>query len=83
MRDASGSSGLGLAARLDLDVVKCVLGIPWCVLVFSLLLTPNLLNVAAYRRIATESLITVQVDEITPAMLNKLVVDSVRTLDVL
>ena len=48
----------------------------------ALLLTPNLLNVAAYRRVAAESLITVQVDEITPTMLNKLV-DSVRTLDVL
>ena len=48
----------------------------------ALLLTPNLLNVAAYRRVAAESLITVQVDEITPTMLNKLI-DSVRTLDVL
>ena len=48
----------------------------------ALLLAPNLLNVAAYRRVAAESLITVQVDEITPTMLNKLV-DSVRTLDVL
>ena len=48
----------------------------------ALLLTPNLLNVAAFRRVAAESLITVQVDEITPTMLNKLV-DSVRTLDVL
>ena len=48
----------------------------------ALLLTPNLFNVSAYRRVAAESLITVQVDEITPTMLNKLV-DSVRTLDVL
>ena len=48
----------------------------------ALLLTPNLTSVAAYRRVATESLITVQVEEITPAILNKLV-DSVRTLDVL
>jgi hypothetical protein len=48
----------------------------------ALLLTPNLSNVAAYRRVAAESLITVQVEEITPAILNKLV-DSVRTLDVL
>ena len=48
----------------------------------ALLLTPNLLNVAAYRRVAAESLITVQVDEITPTMLDKLV-DTVRTLDVL
>ena len=46
------------------------------------LLTPDLANVAAYRRVATESLITVQVEEITPTILNKLV-DSVRTLDVL
>jgi hypothetical protein len=48
----------------------------------ALLLTPNLHNVAAYRRVAAESLITVQVEEITPTMLNKLL-DSVRTLDVL
>ena len=48
----------------------------------ALLLTPHLGNVAAYRRVATESLITVQVEEITPTMLDKLV-NSVRTLDVL
>ena len=48
----------------------------------ALLLTPHLDNVAAYRRVAAESLITVQVEEITPTMLNKLI-DSVRTLDVL
>ena len=48
----------------------------------ALLLTPNLGNVAAYSRVAAESLITVQVEEITPAVLNKLV-DSVRVLDVL
>ena len=48
----------------------------------ALLLTPNLGNVAAYRRVAAESLITVRVEEITPAVLNKLV-DSVRVLDVL
>ena len=48
----------------------------------ALLLAPNLSNVAAYRRVAAESLITVQIEEITPTMLNKLV-DSVRTLDVL
>jgi hypothetical protein len=48
----------------------------------ALLLTPNLGNVAAYGRVAAESLITVQVEEITPTILNKLV-DSVRTLDVL
>ncbi|KAF8548910.1 hypothetical protein OG21DRAFT_1500722 [Imleria badia] len=48
----------------------------------ALLLTPNPGNVAAYRRVASESLITVQVEEITPTILNKLV-DSVRVLDVL
>ena len=48
----------------------------------ALLFTPDLSSVAAYRRVAAESLITVQVEEITPTTLNKLV-DSVRTLDVL
>jgi hypothetical protein len=48
----------------------------------ALLLTPNLGNVSAYRRVAAESLITVQVEDITPAVLNKLI-DSVRVLDVL
>ena len=48
----------------------------------ALLLTPHRSNVAAYRRVATESLITVQVAEITPMMLNSLA-DSVRILDVL
>ena len=48
----------------------------------ALLLTPSSGNVAAYRRVAAESLITIQVEEITPAILNKLV-DSVHTLDVL
>jgi hypothetical protein len=48
----------------------------------ALLLTPHRSNVAAYRRVAAESLITVQVEEITPTILNNLV-DSVRTLDVL
>jgi hypothetical protein len=48
----------------------------------ALLLTPNLDNVAAYRRVTAESPITVQVEEITPAILNKLV-DSVHTVDVL
>ena len=47
----------------------------------ALLLALDLGNVAAYKR-AAESLITVQVEEITPAMWNKLI-DSVRTLDVL
>ncbi|KAF8552625.1 hypothetical protein OG21DRAFT_105056 [Imleria badia] len=48
----------------------------------ALLLTPNPGNVAAYRRVASESLITVQVEEITPTILSKLI-DSVRVLDVL
>ena len=48
----------------------------------ALLLTPNPGNVAAYRRVASESLITVRVEEITPTILNKLI-DSVRVLDVL
>ncbi|KAF8557228.1 WD40 repeat-like protein [Imleria badia] len=48
----------------------------------ALLLTPNTGRVAAYRRVASESLITVRVEEITPAILDKLVA-SVRVLDVL
>ena len=48
----------------------------------ALLLTPDLSNVAAYRRVAAESLITVQVEDITPAVLNKLI-NSVCVLDVL
>ena len=48
----------------------------------ALLLTPDLGHVAAYRRVAADSLITVRVEEITPTILNKLV-DSVRVLDVL
>ena len=48
----------------------------------ALLLTPRRDGVAAYRRVAAESLITVQVKEITPAVLNKLI-DSVEALDVL
>ena len=48
----------------------------------ALLLTPHLGNVAAYRRVAAESLITVQVEEITPVISDKLV-DSVHVLDVL
>ena len=48
----------------------------------ALLLTPSPSNVAAYRRVAAESLITVQVEMITPTILNK-VVESVRVLDVL
>ncbi|KAF8548191.1 hypothetical protein OG21DRAFT_1489599 [Imleria badia] len=48
----------------------------------ALLLTPSLGNVAAYRRVSAESLITVQVEEITPTVLNKLI-DGVRVVDVL
>ena len=48
----------------------------------ALLLTSDPGNVAAYRRVAAESLITVQVEEITPTMLDKLI-DNVRVLDVL
>ena len=47
----------------------------------ALLLTPSG-NVAAYSRVATKSLITVQVEGLTPTILNK-IVDSVRVLDVL
>ncbi|KAF8126554.1 hypothetical protein EV363DRAFT_1347847 [Boletus edulis] len=47
----------------------------------ALLLTPSG-NVAAYRRVATERAITVQVEEITPAVLNKLI-EGVFVLDVL
>ncbi|KAF8119879.1 hypothetical protein EV363DRAFT_1378598 [Boletus edulis] len=47
----------------------------------ALLLTPSG-NVAAYRRVATERAITVQVEGITPAMLNKLI-EGVSVLDVL
>ena len=48
----------------------------------ALLLTPDLGNVAAFRRVTSESPITIQVEEITPMILNKLV-DCMRTLDVL
>ena len=48
----------------------------------ALLLAPSSGNVAAYRRVAPDSLITVQVEEITPAVLDKLI-DRVRVLDVL
>ncbi|KAG9311265.1 hypothetical protein JVU11DRAFT_8351 [Chiua virens] len=47
----------------------------------SLLFTPTRQNAAEYRRVAAESMITVQV-EITPVALSKLV-DGVRVLDVL
>ena len=48
----------------------------------ALLLAENPGKVAAYRRVAAETLITVQVEEITPAVLNKLI-SNVRILDVL
>ncbi|KAI9454211.1 hypothetical protein HD554DRAFT_443778 [Boletus coccyginus] len=48
----------------------------------ALLLTPDLGPVSAYRRVAVDSLITVQMEEITPTILDELV-DSVRVLDVL
>ncbi|KAF8552355.1 hypothetical protein OG21DRAFT_1511593 [Imleria badia] len=48
----------------------------------ALLFTPDLGNVSAFRRVAAETLITVQVEEITPTILDKLV-NSVRTLDIL
>ena len=48
----------------------------------ALLLAQHRGNVAAYRRVAAESLITVKVGEITPTLLDKLV-DSVQALDVL
>ncbi|KAF8437535.1 hypothetical protein L210DRAFT_3545959 [Boletus edulis BED1] len=47
----------------------------------ALLLTPSG-NVAAYKRVATERAITVQVEGITPAVLNKLI-EGVSVLDVL
>ncbi|KAI9572519.1 hypothetical protein HD554DRAFT_2036090 [Boletus coccyginus] len=47
----------------------------------ALLLTPNRGHVAAYRRVTADSLITVQVEEITPTILENLV-DSVHILDV-
>ena len=48
----------------------------------ALLLAVNPGKFAPYRRVATDTLITVQVEEITPAVLNKLI-SSVRVLDVL
>ena len=48
----------------------------------ALLLTPTRLNVDEYRRVAAESLITVQVKQITPEILEKLT-NGVRMLDVL
>ncbi|KAF8547643.1 hypothetical protein OG21DRAFT_1490030 [Imleria badia] len=48
----------------------------------ALLLAPHPGYVAAYRRVAAESLIVVQIEEITPAILNKLI-ESVRTVDVI
>jgi hypothetical protein len=48
----------------------------------ALLLTPDLNSVAAYRRVAAESLITVRLEDITSAVLTKLA-GSVEVLDVL
>jgi hypothetical protein len=48
----------------------------------ALLLTQTRRNVEEYKRVAAESLITVQVKEITSALLKKLI-DGVRVLDVL
>ena len=48
----------------------------------ALLLVPARRNVAEYRRISTENPITVQVQEITPTTLNRLI-QGVRVLDVL
>ncbi|KAG8214862.1 hypothetical protein J3R82DRAFT_10029 [Butyriboletus roseoflavus] len=48
----------------------------------ALLFTPTRQNVAEYRRVAAESVITVQVEEITPMILTNLV-EGVRLLDVL
>ena len=48
----------------------------------ALLLTPTRHHVEEYRRVAAESLITVQVGELTPWMLEKMI-RGVRTLDVL
>ena len=48
----------------------------------ALLLSPTRQHVAEYKRIATESLITVQVEEITSATLDRLI-QGVRVLDVL
>ncbi|KAN0094882.1 hypothetical protein V8E55_003169 [Tylopilus felleus] len=48
----------------------------------ALLLAENPGKVAAYRRVAAETLVAVQVEEITPAVLNKLI-SNVRILDVL
>ena len=48
----------------------------------ALLFTPTRQNVEEYRRVASESLITVQVEELTSMVLNKLI-EGARTLDVL
>ena len=48
----------------------------------ALLLTTTRQNMDEYRRVGTESLITVQVEEITPVILDKLM-NNVRILDVL
>ena len=43
-----------------------------------LLLTPDLSNVGVYRRVAAESLITVQVEEITPMIFVEVLVELKR-----
>ncbi|KAN0094863.1 hypothetical protein V8E55_003150 [Tylopilus felleus] len=48
----------------------------------ALLLTPDTGKIAAYRRVAAETLIMVRVEEMTPALLNKLI-SNVRVLDIL
>ena len=48
----------------------------------ALLLASTRRNIDEYRRVTAESLITVQVEEMTPEILDKLI-NSVRTLDVL
>ena len=48
----------------------------------ALLITPSHDGMSAYRRVAAQSQITVQVEEITPVVLEKLA-DSIRVLDVL
>ena len=48
----------------------------------AMLLTATRRNIDEYKRIATERLIRVQVEEITQAILDRLI-DSVRILDVL
>ena len=48
----------------------------------ALLFTPTRQHIEEYRRVASGSLITVQVEEVTPLILDKLI-NGVRMLDVL